>query len=314
MGKGTLAEDHPLSLGPFGSIGRPTANNYVLKADLALALGTRLTNVDTAGWQLPGKETSIVQVDIDPAQIGRNRFADLALPGDIKTVLLEILSVLRRRCRKHAPPVRRNEVAATTATWRRERGIDSIVASGDDTSPVHPLQVIRALQRSMNPDDVLICDSGFNQVWGGQFFEVRKPGRNYMGPRGFGVMGFSLPAAIAHALAFPDRRAVALCGDGGFAMVIQELETAVRCGAPVTVCVMNNSCLQFIRDNQRLLFDNRYISTAFGELDFAGIAQAFGCTGMRVKKSGDLENALSQALENKGPTVIDILSACPKTP
>lgn len=306
MGKGTLAEDHPLCLGPFGLLGRPATNEYVLGADLALALGTRFTNVDTAAWRVPSKKTRIVQVDIEPTQIGRNHFADQALPGDVKAVLRSMLDIIEADGAPTTEHSQRDAVSALTSRWRKESGIDAAVARDDDASPVHPLQVIRALRNAMSAEDVLICDSGFNQIWGGQYFEVRRPGRTYMGPRGFGVMGFSLPAAIAHSLAKPDGRVVALCGDGGFAMVIQELETALRSGAGITVCIMNNSTLQYIRENQRLLHESRFISTQFSDLDYASIARAFGCVGIRVERSGDLEGALSEALMGKLPAVVDV--------
>ena len=308
MGKGTLAEDHPLALGPFGLIGRPATNDFVLRADLALALGTRFTNVDTAAWRIPGPSTRIVQIDIEPTQIGRNHHADLAVPGDLQASLRDLLAAVADR-RPAGAPARsglESEVVAVTSQWRSERGIESPAAEGDDTSPVHPLQVIRALRTAMAADDVLICDSGFNQIWGGQYFEVRSAGRSYLGPRGSGAMGFSVPAAIAHSLARPDTRVVALCGDGGFAMVIQELETARRSGAAPVICIMNNSNLQYIKANQELLFDGRTISTDFSELDYAAIARAFGCQGIRVERSGDLLPALDRALQSGEPAVIDV--------
>ena len=304
MGKGTLAEDHPLCLGPFGLIGRPATNEYVMGADLALALGTRFTNVDTAGWRIPGKATRIVQLDI-ATQIGRNHLR-LSPAGDCQGRRAVHGDVINVRGARSANGAQRREVADLASRWRAESGIDSVVARDDDTSPVHPLQVIRALRDAMDPEDTLVCDSGFNQIWGGQYFEVRKRGRTYMGPRGFGVMGFSLPAAISHALARPDQRVVALCGDGGFAMVVQELETALRNGADITVCVMNNSSLQFIKDNQRLLFQSRFISTELSELDYASIARAFGCAGIRVERSGELADALSEAFASKLPAVVDV--------
>jgi len=306
MGKGTLAEDHPLCLGPFGLLGRPSTNEYVLGADLALALGTRFTNVDTAAWRVPDKKTRIVQIDIEPTQIGRNYFTDQALPGDIKAVLRSMLDIIEADGALATSHSQQEEASALTSRWREEIGIDSAVARDNEASPVHPLQVIRALRNTMSAEDVLVCDSGFNQIWGGQYFEVRRPGRTYMGPRGFGVMGFSLPAAIAHSLAKPDERVVALCGDGGFAMVIQELETALRNGAGITVCIMNNSNLQYIRENQRLLHESRFISTEFSELDYASISRAFGCMGIRVERRGDLEGALSEALASKLPAVVDV--------
>lgn len=306
MGKGTLAETHPLCLGPFGLTGRPATNEYVLQADLALALGTRFTNVDTAAWRIPNQRTTIVQVDIEPTQLGRNYFAERGLAGDVKSVLRAMLDNISSRGLGPSAQSQGDAVAALTSQWRTTSGTDSDVAIDNNSSPVHPLQVIRALRNTMGPDDTLICDSGFNQIWGGQYFEVQRPGRTYMGPRGSGIMGFSLPAAIAHALANPDHKVVALCGDGGFAMVIQELETARRAGANITVCVMNNSSLQFIKDNQRLLFESRFISTDFSETDYALIARAFGCLGITVDTSGDLESALAEALGSELPAVIDV--------
>lgn len=201
MGKGTMREDHPLCLGPFGLLGRPATNEFVLEADLALALGTRFTNVDTAAWRIPSRETRIVQVDIEPTQIGRNYQVDLAVPGDIKAVLQAMLKLIKTSGGPVMHTTQRDEVLTLTSRWRSHSGIGSKTACTNNAAPVHPLQVIRALRNTMADDDVLICDSGFNQIWGGQYFEVRTSGRSYMGPRGSGVMGFALPASIGQALA-----------------------------------------------------------------------------------------------------------------
>ena len=306
MGKGTLPENHPLSLGPYGLLGRPTSNEYVLQADLGLALGTRFNNVGTAAWRIPDKKTRLVQIDIEPTQIGRNYTVDLSLTGDIRAVLREMLNLVKSGPRITSKTTQREAVSAITAKWRSEHGIESPLARDDNARPVHPIQVIRAMRDAMQDDDVLVCDSGFNQIWGGQYFELRSPGRNYLGPRGFGVMGYGLPAAISRALTTPDQRVVCLTGDGGFAMVIQELETAVRSGANLTIVVMNNSNMQFIKDNQRLFFDGRYISTEFTELDYAEIARAFGCVGIRVEYSGELDSAFANAMRGAKTVVIDV--------
>lgn len=306
MGKGTLPENHPLSLGPYGLLGRPASNEYVLQADLGLALGTRFNNVGTAAWRIPDGKTRLVQIDIEPTQIGRNYAVDLALTGDIKAVLREMLDLLKSDTRVTRKTTQRDAVSSIAANWRKAKGIESPLAQDRDARPVHPIQVIRAMRDAMQDDDVLVCDSGFNQIWGGQYFEVRSPGRNYLGPRGFGVMGYGLPAAISHALTTPDQKVVCLTGDGGFAMVVQELETAVRSGANLTVVVMNNSNMHFIKDNQRLFFDGRYISTEFTELDYSEIARAFGCAGIRVENSGALDQAFAEAMRSNKTSVIDV--------
>lgn len=306
MGKGSLPENHPLALGPYGVLGRAAANEYILKADFGLALGTRFNNVVTAAWQIPAKATKLVQVDIEPTQIGRNYPVEMALAGDLRSVLRMMLGKLRNDPRVTKKQVQRDAVSALTAKWRQEKGIESDLARDETTKPVHPIQVIRAMRDAMGDDDVLVCDSGFNQIWGGQCFEVRSSGRCYLGPRGFGVMGYATPAAISRALTTPDQNVVCLTGDGGFAMVIQDLETATRSGANLTIVIMNNSNMQFIRDNQRLFFEGRYISTEFSELDYAEIARGFGWHGIRVDVSGELDAAFAEAKASLKPTVIDV--------
>ncbi len=306
MGKGSIAETHPLCLGPFGLLGRPAANDWVLQSDFILAIGTRFTNVDTAAWRIPKPETDIVQIDIEPEEIGKNYRVRLGIVGDARTSLRSILDALDAREPLKTRYVARSTIEGIPIEWRKRRGIDSKPAADMASSPVHPLQVIRALRQQMRADDVIVCDSGFNQIWGGQYFEVQVPGRSYMGPRGFGVMGFSFPAAIAGKLATPERRFVALCGDGGFSMVLQELETARRVQAPVVVCVMNNSNLEYVKANQRLVYDSRFISSDYLDLNFAEIARAFGCHGIRVERSGELGGALQEALSSQVVTVVDV--------
>ena len=305
MGKGSLPENHPLALGPFGLLGRPMTNEWVLRADFVLALGTRFTNVDTAAWRIPRPGTEIVQVDLDPTELGRNYPVSIGIAGDVRSVLAEMLSRLAAREPKRTFGFRA-EVEALRHKWLVERGTESTLARDTDTSPVHPLQAIRALQRQMRPEDVIICDSGFNQIWGGQYFEVRRSGRAYLGPRGFGVMGYSFPAAIAVKLADPSRRVVALCGDGGFSMVLQELETARRVNAPVVVCILNNRNLEYVKQNQRMLFASRFLSSDHLDIDFAQVARSFGCFGVRVRSSSELEGALREALECDQPAVVDV--------
>jgi acetolactate synthase-1/2/3 large subunit len=305
MGKGSLPENHALALGPFGLLGRPVTNDWVLGADFVLAIGTRFTNVDTAGWRIPKPGTEIVQIDIDATELGRNYPVALGLAGDASAVLAAMLAKLVQH-----PKARRYgfraEAEALRARWLVERGPDSAIARDENCSPVHPLQAIRALRRVLKPEDVVICDSGFNQIWGGQYFEVQSAGRRYMGPRGFGVMGYSFPAAIATKLAHPHRNVVAFCGDGGFSMVLQELETAKRVGAHVLVVVLNNRNLEYVKQNQKMMYGARYVSVDHLDVDFAAIARAFGCHGERVERSGDLERALRDALASGLPAVVDV--------
>ena len=305
MGKGAIAETHPLCIGPVGQIGRPATNEFVKRADLVLAVGTRFTNLDTATWSLPARGTRLVHVDIDPEEIGRHFEVELGIWSDART----FLAVLAKRSRPLARAQRpwADEAGAVAERWRREQGPMSRRPLEAVQGTVHPLQVIAALQRAMRPADVIICDSGFNQVWGGQYFETMQSGRRYIGPRGMGVMGYSFPAAIGARLGDPSRRYIALCGDGGFMMMIHEIETSLRINAPVVVCVMNNRNLEYCTQIQRA-FGGVAKSTTMLDTDFAAVARAMGGNGVRITAAADLEPALRTALDSNRTTVIDVVT------
>ena len=305
MGKGSIPETHSLCVGPVGQIGRPETNEFVKRADLMLAIGTRFTNLDTAGWTLPARGTRVIHVDIDPEELGRHFEIELGIWSDARA----FLSALQRRLGDRPGPDRSwaQEASEVAAGWRNERGPMSSRPLDVPAGTVHPLQVIGALQRVMDPQDVIVCDSGFNQIWGGQYFETSESGRRYIGPRGMGVMGYAFPAAIAARLGDPSRRYVALCGDGGFMMLLHEMETSLRVGAPVVVCVMNNRNMEYCTQIQRA-FGGVPTSTTTMDTDFAAVARAFGCHGVRVTDPAQLESALRTALASDRTTVLDVVT------
>ena len=305
MGKGSIPETHSLCVGPVGQIGRPETNEFVKRADLVLAIGTRFTNLDTAGWTLPARGTRVIHVDIDPEELGRHFEIELGIWSDARA----FLSALQRRLGDRLGPDRSwaREASEVAAGWRKERGPMSSRPLDVPAGTVHPLQVIGALQRVMDPQDVIVCDSGFNQIWGGQYFETSESGRRYIGPRGMGVMGYSFPAAIAARLGDPSRRYVSLCGDGGFMMLLHEMETSLRVGAPVVVCVMNNRNMEYCTQIQRA-FGGVPTSTTTMDTDFAAVARAFGCHGVRVTDPAQLESALRTALASDRTTVLDVVT------
>ena len=305
MGKGSIPETHSLCVGPVGQIGRPETNELVKRAELMLAIGTRFTNLDTAGWTLPARGTRVIHVDIDPEELGRHFEIELGIWSDARA----FLSALQRRLGDRPGPDRSwaQEASEVAAGWRKERGPMSSRPLDVPAGTVHPLQVIGALQRVMDPQDVIVCDSGFNQIWGGQYFETSESGRRYIGPRGMGVMGYAFPAAIAARLGDPSRRYVALCGDGGFMMLLHEMETSLRVGAPVVVCVMNNRNMEYCTQIQRA-FGGVPTSTTTMDTDFAAVARAFGCHGVRVTDPAQLESALRTALASDRTTVLDVVT------
>jgi len=301
MGKGSISETHPLSLGPAGAFGRTCANDVIQGSDLVLAVGTRLTGVDTAGWRFPAPEIPQIHIDIDPKEIGKMYPVKLGIVGDAKLSLQDILEELGSRAPREG---RAQEVVQRMSHWRGEEGLGSPAAQSDEV-PIHPLRVIRELWDVLDPEDIIVCDAGLNQIWGAEYFDVRSCGRTYLGTRGFGTMGFGFPAAVGAQLAAPERRLVAIVGDGGFAMTMQDLETAARIGAPVVTVMLDNQVLAFSRLRQRRT--DRFISTAFGPIDFAGVARALGCFGRRVEQPGELKGALEEAFASRKPAVLDVL-------
>jgi acetolactate synthase-1/2/3 large subunit len=306
MGKGAIAETHLLSLGPAGQLGRPVTNQYLADVDFVLAIGSRFTNVDTANWTIPKRGTPLIQIDIDPVEIGKNYDVVHSVWSDAKLFLQDLIVAAKET--KWDGPRADGAVSALRKSWLATSGVESPQSAPVNDEPVHPLQAMRALREAMGPDDTLICDSGFNQIWGGQYFEVERKGRYYVGPRGMGTMGFAFPAAIGAKLACPERRFVALAGDGGFMMLLHELETSIRMKTPVVVCVLNNGNLEYCRQAQIGLMGGRLLSTDFTDTNFAEIAKAFGARGVRVTRSAELCGVIREALEAPVTTVVEIVT------
>ena len=304
MGKGAIPENHPLSIGPVGALGRPMTNDYVRSADFVLAIGSRFTNLDTAGWTVPARTAQVVQVDIDPCELGHHQTIAMGICADAAS----FTEALANQCINFEwmAAQRQAEVSKVRGTWLVERGTESPGALCVGEGPVHPLQAVAALRAAMSPEDTIVNDSGFNQIWGGQYFEVHRAGRSYIGPRGMGVMGFGFPGALGAATADPDRRFVVLVGDGGFMMVIQELETAKRRNIPVVVVVLNNGNLEYCKAGQSARYNGLTTSCDFSETDFAAIARSFGCEGLVVERPDQLKPTFERALACGRPVVVDV--------
>ncbi|WP_305806831.1 thiamine pyrophosphate-binding protein, partial [Stenotrophomonas sp. YIM B06876] len=312
MGKGAIAENHALSVGTVGALGRPMTNEYVRSADLVLALGSRFTNLDTAGWSVPARTTEVIQVNIDADELGHHQPITMGVCADVRSFVTDLVA----QCQplQWDAAARADAVSGIRSKWLVERGTQSPQAAATGDGPVHPLQAIAALREAMSEEDTIVCDSGFNQIWGGQYFEVHRPGRSYIGPRGMGVMGFGLPGALGAAVADPGRKFVLLVGDGGFMMVIQELETARRMGIPVMVVVLNNGNLEYTKAGQTARYGSQTLSCDFAETDFAAIARAFDCEGLVVDQPEHLKSTFEQALRCKGPVVVDVRTVASAMP
>jgi acetolactate synthase I/II/III large subunit len=329
-GKGAIAEDHPLSVGVTGTMGTSAAATALAEADVVLLAGTKASGGATYGWTLPRPGQAVVQLDIDPAELGRAFDTAAALLGDARAGLTAVLAELRPRAGAEAgapspadgvagaEPDRtawRARLAELTAAWRsardRERASDAV--------PVTPQRVLAALEEALGPADRLICDASLASGWGGVYFEQRLPGRMVLSPRGLAGLGYALPAAIGAASAVtgttqPSGRIVVLTGDGALGYAVGELATLTELGLPVTVVVLNNRSLGWIRWYRRITFGRGFEEDDFADVAYAEVAKGFGLHAERVTDPSGLPAALASALGSGRPALVDVVTEAWETP
>lgn len=303
-GKGSISDLHPLAIGLFGRFSR-FANELIKQADVLLVVGCKLGEIATSRWSLLQPTSKIVQVDVDPTELGKVYRTEVGVWGDAKLALADLLAALwdeqpRMAARKAR---QRAEVEAARAAWRAtaEPKLRS------DEVPIHMARVLREVREALPPESIIVADGGFAAHWSALLYDVTATGRTYVANRGHAAIGYGLPGAIGAKLAAPDVPVVALCGDNGFAMAVAELETARRAGAPVIALVMDNAALGYVKALQHSLYRDRFISVDFLDVDYGQVARAFGCYGRRVATPGELQGALAEALESGVPAVVDIL-------
>jgi acetolactate synthase-1/2/3 large subunit len=296
-----VSNENPLYLGMAGLGAPDVVRERIEAADALLVLGSRLSEATTFGYTIPAPGTRWAHVDLDPVRPSGLPPAHIAIAADARTFLRAAVDRLLNRSVLEAASVdRRVERNATDrGAWETATAVDG----GEWDGPgVHPGRTIATLRRLLPDDAIVTTDAGNFAGWLNRGFRFRRPG-TFLGPTS-GAMGYGLPAAIAAALVHRDRPVVALVGDGGFAMTMAELETAVREHARVIVLVLDNERYGTIRMWQERRGSGQGVATELGPLDFAAIARACGARGVRVDTDADLEPALRQALAADRPTVI----------
>ena len=310
-GKGAIAEDHPLSVGVTGSMGTSAAAAALAEADVVLLAGTKAGSGPTFGWTLPAPGQAIVQLDLDPAELGRAFPVAAAVLADARPGLRGLLTALDEAAA--GAPDRtawRSRIAELTASWRAERDVER----ASDAVPIAPQRVLAEIEAVLGADDILICDASLASGWGGVYLEQRRAGRQVLCPRGQAGLGYALPAAIGVATARPEGRTVVLAGDGAMGYAAGELATVTELGLPVTVVVLNNRSLGWIRWYRRINFGRGWEDEDFSDVRFADVARAFGLAGMRVAEPGRLAGALRTACFAPGPALIDVVTEPWQTP
>jgi acetolactate synthase-1/2/3 large subunit len=309
-GKGALAENDPLSLGGTGANGgRPYASQVIQEADVVLFVGCKANYVDTDSWRAPSLENPpvLLQIDVDPAEIGNTYPIDEGLCGDAKLALADLHCALQEDL---PTPVERTtwlqHVSKLKTAWRAET--EGMAAAAQ--TPIAPRQVVHALNRLLPDHAVLVCDPGTPTPLVAAEFELRRAGRWFISPRAQGGLGYALPGVVGARLARPKSPVVGLVGDGSFAMTAGELATVNRVGGPITLLLFNNGCYGWIKALQHLYHEGHYFSVDFTEsLDYTHIAQAFGMRAVRVREPEEVGPAIQGALEFGGPSFIEVVVA-----
>jgi acetolactate synthase-1/2/3 large subunit len=299
-GKGCFPETHPLALGVFGTFGTPAANACLGEADLVLVVGSKLSPSDTA-WEntklLDPRRQVFVQIDIEPRHASWNFPAEMVVLGDAARILGQLNEEVRS-----AGEGRREAAARRVARHREAHGFFDTPAYTADDKPILPQRVIGELMRGLPQDSIVTCDAGENRILMTHFYQTKAAG-GFLQAAGTGPMGFAIPAALAAKLVHPDRAVVAVCGDGGFAMTMNGLMTALEHDIPIVVVVFNNKALGWV------LHGSGPFAAEFKEFDHAAIARAMGCRGTRVDDPAGLAPALHEALAARVPTVIDVMTS-----
>jgi acetolactate synthase-1/2/3 large subunit len=304
-GKGGIACIHPLSAGLFGRYSR-IANELIEASDCLLVVGCKLGEIATKRYALPSRSIPLIHLEIVAEEIGRCLPAEVALWGDARAGLEDLAEALAADGR-HARAARADyvaEIPQRMAAWREEAAarLDSA------ERPIHMARLCRELNRALPADSILVADGGFAGHWTGLLYDTKSPGRHFIPDRGLASIGYGLPGGIGAALAAPATPVVAITGDGGFNMMLGELETARRAGIGLTVVVVNNAASGYVKALQHAMFSGRYQSSDLVEMDYAAIARAMGCNGIRVEDPDRLGAALAAGLaERTRPTVLDIV-------
>jgi acetolactate synthase I/II/III large subunit len=317
-GKGSIAEDHPLSVGVTGTMGTAAAAAALAEADVVLLVGTKASGGATFNWTLPRPGQPVVQVDVDPAELGRAFSWAAPVLADARQGMRALLAALAAEgaggvAGAGPTPDRapwRARVAGLTAAWRAERDAER----ASDAAPIAPQRVLAELEAALGEHDILICDASLASGWGGTYLQLRRPGRRVLAPRGQAGLGYALPAAIGVSHALPGHRAVVLAGDGALGYAAGELATVAEQALPVTVLVLNNRSWGWIRWYQRITFGRGWEDEDFGDVAFADVARGFGLAAQRVTEPGRLGAALRAALEVPGPALVDVVTEAWQTP
>ena len=298
-GKGAFPENHPLAMGPIGMHGHAEANKIILEADCIVAIGARFSDRSVGRFDEFGKGMSIIHMDIDPAEIGKNKSVDVAIVGDVKSSLRTLIKMLSKKAAKKD----------ADNPWLKRR--KELIQHFSDTIKDYPREItakksLKKLRELLPPEAIVTTEVGQCQMWASLHFDVISPG-TFFSSTGLGTMGFGFPASIGAKAARPKVPVVDIAGDGSFNMTENSLAVSVIEKLPVIVFLMNNEMLGMVAQWQRTFYNRRYSGVHLHNCpDYVKIAEAYGAQGIRADSMKELEKAIKAALKSDVATVIDI--------
>lgn len=309
-GKGSIAETSPVSLGIVGGNGaRPYVNDWVGSADLVFYVSSRTDSTTTHHWTVPAPSGSqaVIQLDVEPWEIGNNYRLVVPLAGDAKLGLADILAAIDT-----------DDVRADFT--RRQDRINALVAEKDrywariaeesrsDSRPIKPQRLVRAMREQIEDESIIVADPGTPTPYLGAQYELRRAGRTTVIPRAHGGLGYAIPGVVGAAFAAPGQRIIGMTADGSFGMSCGELETISRLNLPVVLIQCSNGSFGWIKELQHLYHGDRYYSVDFTSVDYATIARGFGLRARQVVDPAEIDGALAEALADGGPYFLDVVT------
>ncbi len=306
MARGAFPDSHPQHLGMPGMHGSVAAVGSLQQSDLLIALGTRFDDRVTGQLSSFAPEADVIHVDIDPAEIGKNRFAHVPIVGDAKETIIELIAALKDEHKAG----RTGNYEAWWANLNRLRTEYPLGYDHPTDGSLSPQYVIERIGAINGPDAIYAAGVGQHQMWAAQFVKYEKPG-TWLNSGGLGTMGYAIPAAMGAKVGAPDKTVWAIDGDGCFQMTNQELATCTLNDIPIKVGLINNNALGMVRQWQSLFYNNRYSNTDLNSNrvpDFVKLADAYGCHGLRCETREEVDKTIEKALElNDAPVVIDFV-------
>ncbi len=307
MGLGSYPASDTLRLGMLGMHGSYGTNTAVCNTDCLIAVGARFDDRVTGRIaDFAPKAETIIHIDIDPSSISKNVKVDIPIVGDIKSVLTDMLTVIKGR---ESIAKRRGDWSkwhTQILQWQRDKPLYENGKEGRKDGLISPMQVLTELHNITGGDCILATDVGQHQMWAAQMFPFENP-RSWVTSGGLGTMGYGFPAGIGATFAAPDKRVVVISGDGSIQMNIQELGTAVEYNVDIKVIIMNNYFLGMVRQWQEKFYYERYSYSAMSVPNFVKLADAYGAHGFRVEQAKDLAETLRKAFATPGPVLIDVV-------